>query len=128
MDVLTTSLSDSIKVAKRLYILVPHLNAQPGELQFKADVHHAFIRLMDLWRKFIVILRNWAKIEIGAEAKAADGLTRLEEARFMPVLARFIVVLDGYGEQGLFDEVEEFVATSVKLSRQIEIWLTTQNI
>lgn len=128
LDGLTTPLSDSIKVAKGLYILVPQVNAQPGGLQLKANMQHALVRLTYLWKKFAVILRSWAKTEVGAQAEAGDGLARLEEARFLPVLARFIVALQEYGEPGLFQEVAEFVATSVKLGQQIEFWLKAQNV
>lgn len=127
MDGLTTPLSDSIEVAQGLYELVPALKAQAGGLQFKADIQHALIRLVELWRKFELILRRWAKIAIGAEADAADGLTRLEEVRFTPVLASFSAVFDGFGEPSLIEEIKEFVETSVKLYRQIDFWLKTQD-
>lgn len=128
MDPLTNPLSDCIKVAQILYVLRPHVNAQPGDLQEKADMHHAFVRLTDLWRKFEGVLQAWARIEFGAHADAADGLTLLEEARFMPLLARFTVVLQGYGDTGLFEEIEEFLVTSITLGQRIESWLQTQGV
>lgn len=128
MDPLTTPLSHSIRVAKKLYMLLPHVKDQPGDLQAKADIHHALIRLTELWKKFEEVLQDWARTEVGAHANAADGLTRLEEARFMPELARFTVILQGYGEPGLFEEIREFVATSMELSGQIETWLYSQGV
>lgn len=123
IDFLTTPLSDSVKVAKMLYRLRPHVNAQSGHWQEQTDMHHAFVRLVELWRKFEEILDRWARTEIGAHAGAADGLFRLEEARFLPVLARFFVVLKEHGRPRLWEQVEEFVTTSMKLTEQIEVWL-----
>ena len=94
-----------------------------GTLQKQTDMHHAFVRLVELWRKFEEILDRWARTEIGAHAGAADGLFRLEEARFLPVLARFFVVLKEHGRPCLWEQVEEFVKTSMKLTEQIEVWL-----
>lgn len=128
MDFLTTPLSDSIKVAAMLYVLQPYLNAHPHALQEKADLHHAFVRLAELWTRFEDVLYSWAKTEIGAHADAADGLSCLEQARFMPVLKRFVEVMQGYGEQpDLFNDLEEFVTTSMRLTQNIEIWLAIQN-
>ena len=129
MDLLTSPLADSIKVAETLYFLRPYVNAaREGGLQEKADMHHAFVRLTDLWKKFEEALQTWARTEVGKDADAADGLSLLEDARFMPVLARFILIFEGYRQPDLFEEVEEFVTTSTKLSERIEFWLHTQGI
>lgn len=129
MDLLTSPLADSIKVAETLYLLRPHVNAaQEGGLQEKADLHHAFVRLTELWEKFEEVLQTWARTVVGEGAGAADGLSRLEDARFEPVLASFIVILEGYGEPDLFEEVKEFVTTSITLRERIEFWLQTQDI
>lgn len=128
MDFLTTPLDHSIKVAAILYILRPYVNAQPGGLQEKADMHNAFIRLKGIWTRLEDVLESWAKTEIGAYANAADGLSCLEQARFLPVLRRFFEAMQGYGEQSdLFEEAEKFVTVSIKLTQQIEIWLGAQN-
>lgn len=128
MSYLTTPLADSIKVASMLYILRPYLYAQQGGLQEKVDMHHAFIRLKDIWTRFDDVLERWAKTEIGAYANAADGLSCLEQARFLPRLHRFYGAMQGVGEQSdLFEEAEEFVTTSIMLTQQIEVWLATQN-
>lgn len=126
IDFLTTPLSDSIKVAEMLYILRPHVDADPECSQEQADIHHAFVRLMELWGRFERALSLWAKDEVGPTANAADGLSRLEEARFLPVVERFTQVLKADGEDGLSKDVEEFVTTTLPLTRQIEYWLTTQ--
>lgn len=76
-----------------LYILRPHVDAQPEGSQEKADMNHAFVRLMELWSRFEAILVRWAKEDVGADADAADGLSWLEQARFVPVVGRFIEVL-----------------------------------
>ena len=123
LDFLTTPLSDSIKVADILYQLRPHVNSQSGYSQEQTDMHHALVRLAELWRKFKEVLERWGKTEVGAHGSAADGLFRLEEARFLPVLARFRVVLQGFGEPGLGEELEEFVTTSMTLIQRIEVWL-----
>ena len=128
MDYLTTPLEHSIKVAAILYILRPYVNAQQGGLQEKADMHHAFIRLKGIWTRLEEVLESWAKSEIGAYANAADGLSCLEQARFLPVLWRFFRAMQGYGEHSdLFEEAEEFVTASIRLTQQIEVWLGTQN-
>lgn len=128
IDFLTTPLEHSIKVAAILYILRPYVNAQHGGLQEKADMHHAFIRLKDIWTRLEDVLESWAKTEIGAFATAADGLSCLEKARFLPVLQRFFAAMQGNGEQSdLFEEAEEFITVSIRLTQQIEIWLGTQN-
>lgn len=127
IDFLTMPLSRSIKVAQMLYILRPHVNLQPGGSQHKADMHHAFIRLIELWRGFEEVLCKWSKEEIGANADAADGLSRLVEVRFRPELVRFSEALQGYGKLGLPKEVEEFVATSMTLAKQIEDWIAAQD-
>lgn len=127
VDLLTTPLSGSIEVAQKLYVLRPYVNMQPGGRQQKADLRHAFIRLIELWRGFEEVLNKWAKKEIGANADAADGLSRLVEVRFRPVLVRFSEALQKYGKLGLPKEVEEFVKTSMKLAQQIEDWLIDQN-
>ncbi|MCJ1342986.1 hypothetical protein MMC31_001175 [Peltigera leucophlebia] len=128
MDLLTTPLSRSIKVAELLYNLRPYVNAQPSGLQEKADMHHAFVALVDLWSRFDEILESWAKTEIGPRADAADGLFLLEQARFLPVLTRFGEAMQGYeGQPHFIKEVEEFVTTSGKLSQRIEVWLELQN-
>lgn len=126
MDLLTSPLADSIKVAETLYFLRPYVNTAPEGLQEKADMHHAFVRLTNLWKKFEEALQTWARTEVGEDADAADGLSRLEDARFMPVLARFILIFEGYRQPDLFEEVEEFVTTSITLSERIEFWLHTQ--
>lgn len=46
VDFITTTLSNSIKIAQMLHILKPYVNLQQGGWQHKADLHHAFIRLM----------------------------------------------------------------------------------
>lgn len=126
IDFLTTPLSDSIRVAEMLYILLPHVNSQPEGSQEQADIHHALVRLMELWGRFEKALSLWVKEEVGPTANAADGLSRLEEARFLPVVERFTKVLQADGENGLPKDVEEFVTTTMPLTRQIEYWLTTQ--
>lgn len=123
MDFLTKPLSDSIKVADILYHLRPQVNSQWGYSQERTDMHHAFVRLAELWRKFKEVLERWGKTEVGAHGTAADGLFRLEEARFLPVLARFRVVLQGCAGPGLVEELEEFVTTSMTLIQRIEVWL-----
>lgn len=127
VDFLTTPLSGSIKIAQMLYILRPHVNIQPGGSQQKADMHHAFIRLVELWVGFEGVLEKWAKKEIGVDADAADGLSRLGEVRFRPELMRFGEALQEYGTLGLPKEIEEFVTTSMKLAQQIEVWLAVRN-
>lgn len=122
-DFLTTPLSDSIKIAETLYRLRPHVNSQPGDWPEKDQIHHALVRLAELWSKFEAVLGRWGRTEVGAHADAADGLFQLEEARFVPVLTRFLAVLRGYGQPNLFEEMEEFVATSMMLIEQIENWL-----
>ena len=126
IDFLTTPLSDLIKVAEMLYILQPYVNADPEVSQEQADIHHAFFRLMELWGRFDKDLSLWAKEEVGPTANAADGLSRLEEARFLPGVERFTEVLRADGEDGLPKDVEEFVTTTLPLTRQIEYWLTVQ--
>lgn len=123
VDFLTTPLSNSIKAAQMLYILRPHVNIQSGDWQQKADMHHAFIRLIELWVGFEKVLEKWAKKEIGVDADAADGLSRLGEVRFRPALTRFSEALQEYGNLGLPKELEEFVTTSMLLAREIEVWL-----
>lgn len=122
MDFLIRPLSDSIKVAETLYSLRPRINPQPGYWQEQTDVHHAFVRLIELWRKFEEILDKWAKTEGGAQ-RSADDLFLLEGESLLTVMAKFCVVLQEYGEPGLWKEMKEFVETSNKLIRQIEIWL-----
>lgn len=126
LDFLTTPLSSSIKVAHMLYILRPHVDAQPEGSQEKADMHHAFVRLMEFWSRFEEILVRWAKEDVVADADAAEGLSRLEQARFFPVLGRFIEVLQADGEEGLSKDVEEFVTTTTPWTKQIELWLVTR--
>lgn len=123
VDFLTTPLSSSIKVAQMLYILRPHVIRQSGDWQQKADMHHAFIRLIELWEGFEEVLEKWAKKEIGVNADAADGLSWLGEVRFRPALMRFNEALQEYGNLGLPKEVEEFVTTSMMLAQEIEVWL-----
>lgn len=128
VDSLTIPLLNSIMVAQKLYILRPHVNAQPGHSQTKADINHALVWLTDLWRKFEAILRTWAKTEVKAHADAANKLTLLEEVRFIPLLSRFVVVLDGYGEPGLLEEVHEFVETTMRMFWHIEPWLQARGV
>lgn len=52
MDFLITPFSDSIKVAEKLYLLRPHMYPRPEFLQEQTDIHHAFVRLMELWNTF----------------------------------------------------------------------------
>lgn len=128
MDYLTIPLEHSIEAAAILYILRPYVNAQKGGLQEKADMHHALIRLKRIWTRLEEALEGWAKTEIGAYANAADGLSCLEQARFLPVLWRFFRAMQEYGEQlNLFEEAEEFVTACLKLTQKVEIWLDTQN-
>lgn len=127
VDFLTTPLSSSIKVAQILYTLRPHVNIQPEGWQQKADIHHALIRLIELWVGLGEVLEKWAQKEIGVDADAADGLSRLGEVRFRPGLMRFGEALREYGNLGLPKEIEEFVKTSMMLAQQIEVWLTAQN-
>ena len=129
VDFLTTPLSNSIKVAQMLYILRPHVNLQPGGWQHKSDLHHAFIRLIELWVGFEEGLVKWAKKEFGENnaMNATEALSQLGEVRFRPGLMRFSESLQEYGDLGLPQEIEEFVATSMMLARQIEVWLAIQN-
>lgn len=127
VDFLTTPLSSSIKIARMLYILRPHVSIQSGDWQQKADMHHAFIRLIELWVGFEEVLEKWAKKEIGVDANAADGLSRLGEVRFRPALMRFSEALQEYGNLGLPKEMEEFVTTSMMLAQEIEVWLAVRS-
>lgn len=128
VDFITTPLANSISIAQMLYILRPHINLQQGGWQHKADLHHALIRLIELWVGFEKVLEKWAKREFGKEdADAADGLARLGEVRFRPALMRFREALQEYGDLGLPQEIEEFVTTSMMLAQQAEVWLAIQN-
>lgn len=128
LDHLTTPLSQSIRVAGILYSLRPYALAQPSESQEKAHMHLAFVALVKLWRRFEQILESWAKTEIGPCADVADGLSRLERARFMPVLKRFDEAMQGYeGKPHLIKQVEDCVTASLEIHRNLEVWLGIQN-
>lgn len=132
MAFLTTPLSDSIEVAATLYVLEAIVNAQPGgaSLTVRADLHHSFVRLTEIWNWFEDILESWARTEqregaLGAIPK--DGLSLLEEARFLPVIQRFIEATQRDGEQlDLVGELEDFVKTSKELIARVEVWLRTE--
>lgn len=130
MDFLTTPLSDSILVAAMLYVLEPYVNAQIGGASFtvRADLHHAFVRLTEMWKWFEDVLERWAKTEQREGAIPKDGLSLLEEARFLPVLHRFTEAMQRDGEQLDFvGELEEFVKTSKEFVMRVEVWLRTEN-
>lgn len=130
---LTTPLSDSIEVAATLYVLEAFVNAQPGgaRLTVRADLHYSFVRLTEIWNWFQDILRSWARTEqregaLGAITK--DGLSLLEEARFLPVIRRFIEATQRDDKQlDLVGELEDFVKTSKELVTRVEVWLRTEN-
>lgn len=140
-DFLTTPLSDSILVAATLYALEQFVNAQrpsigPGGVAsltiIRADLHHSFVRLTDIWNWFEDILESWGRTEQQRELEGAilkkDGLSLLEEARFLPVIQRFIEATQRDGEQlDLVGELEEFVNTSKGLVTRVEAWLRTEN-
>ena len=65
-----------------------------GTLQKQTDMHHAFVRLVELWRKFEEVLDRWARTEVGAHAGAADSLFRLEEARFLAGAGKILCGLE----------------------------------
>lgn len=131
-DFLTTPLSDSIQVAATLYVLEAFVNIQPGgpaRLTVMADLHHSFVRLTEIWNWFEDILESWARTEQQREgAIPKDGLSLLEEARFLPVIRRFIELTQRNGERlDLVGELEDFVKTSKELVKRVESWLRIDN-
>lgn len=130
MDCLTTPLSDSMLVAAMLYVIEPYVNAKIGgaSLTVRADLHHAFVRLMEIWDWFEKVLERWAKTEQREGAIPKDGLSLLEEARFLPVLHRFNEAMQRDGDQlDLVEVLEEFVKTSKEFVMRAEVWLRTGN-
>lgn len=130
MDFLTTPLSDSIVVAAMLYVLEPYVNAQIGgaSLTVRADLRSAFVRLMEIWNWFEKALESWAKKEGREGAIPKDGLSLLEEARFLPVLHRFNEAMQRDGDQlDLVGELEKFVKISKEFVVGVEVWLRTKN-
>lgn len=130
MDFLTTPLSDSILVAAMLYVLEPYFNDEIGgaSLKVRADLQHALVRLTDIWNCFGDVLESWARTEQRDSAIPKDGLSLLEEARFLPVLYRFTEAMQKDGEHlDLVGELEEFVKTSKELVMRVEVWLRTEN-
>lgn len=130
MDFLTTPLSDSILVAAMLYVLEPYVNDEIGgaSLKVRADLQHALVRLTDIWNWFGDVLESWARTEQRDSAIPKDGLSLLEEARFLPVLYRFTEAMQKDGEHlDLVGELEEFVKTSKELVMRVEVWLRTEN-
>lgn len=129
MDFLTKPLSDSILVASMLYVAERCVNAQIGgaSLEVRTDLHHALVRLTEIWNWFEDILESWARTEQRDSAIPKDGLSLLEEARFLPVLYRFTeATMQKDGHSDLVAELEEFVKTSKELLMRVEAWLRTQ--
>lgn len=130
MDFLITPLSDSILVASMLYVAERYVNAQVGgaSLKVRSDLHHALVRLTEIWNWFKDVLESWARTEQRDSAIPKDGLSLLEEARFLPVLYRFTeATMQKDGHSDLIAELEEFVKTSKELLTRVEAWLRTQN-
>lgn len=62
LDFLTTPLADSVRIAEILYDLKTHLHAQTGASETtKANLHHAFVRLTQIWKRFEAVLDSWAR-------------------------------------------------------------------
>lgn len=119
---LTRPLKESIQIADMLYTVHTNLHRFPGNEDEKADIDHAFIRLMEHWEKFESILSYWAKKEMPRmpEADASDGLYMIEEARFIPIMNRFFAALESYSRPPFIEELSEFVKTTTVLIRELK--------
>lgn len=119
---LTRPLKESIQIAAMLYTVHINLHQFPGNENEKADIDHAFIRLMEIWEKFESILSYWAKQEMPRmpEVDAADGLYMIEEARFVPIMVRFFEALECYSRPSFLEELKEFVMTTTVLIRELK--------
>lgn len=117
---LTGPLKESIQIADMLYTVHTHLHQFQVKDGTRAELDHAFIRLMEHWEKFEGILSYWAKKEMPQmpEADASDGLYMIEEARFIPILNRFFEALESYSRPPFIEELKEFVKTTTVLIKK----------
>lgn len=117
---LTGPLKESIQVADMLYTVHTHLHQFSVKEDERAELDHAFIRLIERWEKFEGILSYWAKKEMPQvpEADASDGLYMIEEARFIPILSRFFEALENYSRPPFIEDLKEFVKTTTILIKK----------
>lgn len=117
---LTGPLKESIQIADMLYTVDTHLHQFSVKDDERAELDHAFIRLMEHWEKFEDILCYWAKKELPQmpEADASDGLYMIEEARFIPILGRFFEALETYSRPPFVEDLKEFIKTTTVLIKK----------
>lgn len=119
---LTGPLKESIQIADMLYTVHTHVHQLSVKEVERAELDHAFIRLMEHWEKFENILSYWAKKEMPQvpEADASDGLYMIEEARFIPILSRFFEALESYSRPPFIEDLKEFVKTTTVLIKKFK--------
>lgn len=127
---LTGPLKESIQIADMLYTLDTHLHQFSVEKYERAELDHAFIRLMEHWEKFEDILCYWAKKEMPQmpEADASDGLYMIEEARFIPILSRFFEALETYSRPPFVEELKEFIKTTTVLIKKFKEMISEEEL